>query len=343
MSSRRHPLVELTLVRVREFSREPEAIFWALIFPILLSIGLGIAFRSGPAETIAVGATSPVLADALRGHPGLAVELMTVDAGRHALETGAIALLVESSGGAEVVYRFDDTNPSGRAARLLADDAIQRGAGRADPVRGQDQLVREPGARYIDFFIPGLVGLGIMSDSLWGLGFPIVEARRRKLTRLLTATPMRREHYLASFVLWRMILLPVEVVVPIAFGVLAFGVPMRGGVASIAVIAVLSGWAFAALGLSLAARPRTIEAIAGLVNVVQVPMWVLSGVFFSSQRFPAWLQPFIHVLPLTATIDALRANMLQGVHLSALGPELATLGIWTVVCFSLALRLFRWR
>ena len=342
MSSPRHPLVELTLVRVREFTREPEAIFWACVFPVLLSIGLGIAFRSGPAEAIAVGATSPAIADAMRHNSGLAVETMTPEAGRQALETGAIALLVESSDG-QVVYRYDDTNPAGRSARVLADDAIQRSAGRVDPARAGDQLVREPGSRYIDFFIPGLVGLGIMTDTLWGLGFPIVEARRRKLTKLLTATPMRRSHYLLSFLAWRMMLLPIEVVIPIGFGVLAFGVPVRGGIVPIVIIAVISAWSFAALGLLIAARPRTIEAVAGLVNITQVPMWVLSGVFFSSQRFPGWLQPFIHLLPLTATIDALRANMLQGVGLGALWPEFTTLAVWTVVCFALALRLFRWR
>lgn len=343
MSSRQHPLVQLTLIRVREFTREPEAIFWACIFPILLSIGLGIAFRSGPAETVAVGATTSAIADALKRDAGLAVETMAADAGKRALENGSIALLAESSADGAVVYRYDDTNPAGRSARLLVDRAIQQNAGRADPVRAMDEMIREPGSRYIDFFIPGLVGLGIMSDSLWGLGFPIVEARRRKLTKLLTATPMRRSHYLMSFLIWRMMLLPIEVVVPIGFGALAFGVPVRGGLIDIAIIAVLSAWSFASLGLLIAARPRTVEAVAGLVNITQVPMWVLSGVFFSAQRFPNWLQPFIRVLPLTATIDALRANLLQGLGLAALLPQFAVLSVWTVVCFTLALTLFRWR
>jgi ABC-type multidrug transport system permease subunit len=343
MSSPHHPLVELTLVRLREFTREPEAIFWACVFPVLLSIGLGIAFRGGPAETIAVGATSSVTADAIRGDRGLSVDVLSRDAGQRALETGAIALLVDTGADGSLVYRYDDTNPAGRSARQLVDQAIQQRAGRQDPVRASDALVREAGARYIDFFIPGLVGLGIMSDTLWGLGFPIVEARRRKLTKLLTATPMRRSHYLMSYLIWRMVMLPIEVVVPIAFGALAFGVPVRGSLLDLAIVAVLSAWCFAALGLLIAARPRTIEAVAGLVNIIQVPMWVLSGVFFSSQRFPAWLQPAIHVLPLTATIDALRANLLQGAALAALMPQMAVLGLWTVACFTLALRLFRWQ
>jgi ABC-type multidrug transport system permease subunit len=210
-------------------------------------------------------------------------------------------------------------------------------------VRASDDLVREAGSRYIDFFIPGLLGFGIMSDTLWGLGFPIVEARRRKLTKLLTATPMSRAHYLLSYLIWRMAMLPVLVVVPIAFGAWAFGVPVRGRLIDLAIIAVLTAWCFSALGLLLAARPRTIEAVAGLVNFAQVPMWVLSGVFFSSRRFPGWAQPVINLLPLTASVDALRANLLQGAGLASLAPELATLAVWAIVCFTLALKLFRWR
>lgn len=343
MSSHRHPLVELTLVRVREFVREPEAIFWALVFPMLISIGLGIAFRGGRTDVVAVAATTPAPHDLLRTSPGLGVETMTPEAGRRALAVGRIALLVEAGADGAVVYHYDDTNPQGRAARLVADLTIQRAAGRIDPVPASDQLVRDAGTRYIDFFIPGLVGFGIMTDTLWGLGFPIVEARRRKLTKLLTATPMSRAHYLLSYLLWRMILLPVEVIVPLGFGAIAFGVPVRGHLIEIAIIAVLSNWCFSALGLLIAARPRTIEAVAGLVNFTQVPMWLLSGVFFSSQRFPGWLQPIIRVLPLTASVDALRANILQGVGLPGLLPELATMGVWTVVCFAVALRIFRWR
>jgi ABC-type multidrug transport system permease subunit len=342
-SRRRHPLVQLTLVRVREFVREPEAVFWALVFPILLSIGLGIAFRSGPTEVIAIGATSPALTTALHADASLGVETMTAEAGRHALETGKIALLVESAADGSVTYLYDDTNPQGRAARLIADGAIQRAAGRSDPVRATDDRVREAGSRYIDFFVPGLVGFGIMTDTLWGLGFPIVEARRRKLTKLLTSTPMSRAHYLLSYLIWRLVMLPVLVAVPIVFGAVAFGVPVRGSVIDLAIVGLLSACCFSALGLLLAARPRTIEAVAGLVNVAQVPMWVLSGVFFSSQRFPGWLQPVIKILPLTASVDALRANLLQGAGLAALAPELVVLATWALVCFLLALKLFRWQ
>ena len=244
---------------------------------------------------------------------------------------------------ARVVYRYDDTNPEGRTARLLANGAIQRAGGPRRSGRRHRPSDARIGSRYIDFLIPGLVGVGIMGNSIWGLGFAIVDARRKKLMKRIMATPMRRHDYLLSFLFFRMLMLPVEVGVPIAFGALAFGVPLRGSVLVLAGLCVLGSLAFSALGLLVASRVRTIEAVSGLANIVMVPMWVLSGVFFSAQRFPNAVQPVIKALPLTALIDALRANMLQGAGFVQIERELATLGAWLIVCFVLALKLFRWR
>ena len=337
-----HPLAQLTLVRVREFAREPEAVFWAIFFPIVLTTGLGIAFRSQPPEVLNVATTAPALADAIRSERGLAVELMSEEAAEHALRVGKVALLaVPAAGG--VRYRYDDTNPEGRTARTLVDGAVQRAAGRKDPVDAQDALVREPGSRYVDFLVPGLVGLGIMGNAVWGIGFSIVDGRRRKLTKRLIATPMSRTQYLGSYLVWRMLILSAEIGLPIGFGALAFGVPVRGRVLDLTVLCVMSSLSFSALGLLIASRARTIEAVSNLMNLIQVPMWILSGVFFSSQRFPEAVQPFIRALPLTAVIEALRAHMLQGASLTQLMPQLATLAGWMVVSFTLALKLFRWR
>jgi ABC-type polysaccharide/polyol phosphate export permease len=340
---RDHPLVQLTLVRVREFSREPEAVFWAIFFPIVLTTGLGIAFRSQPAEVLNVATTAPALADALRKDPGLSVELLPSGAAQHALGTGKVALLAVPGPDGSVLYQYDDTNPEGRAARTLVDGAVQRAGGRTDPVPASDALVREPGSRYVDFLVPGLVGLGIMSNAVWGIGFSIVDARRRKLTKRLIATPMSRTQYLASYLIWRMLILTVEIGLPIGFGALAFGVPVRGRLLDLVVLCVMSSLSFSALGLLIASRARTIEAVSNLMNLIQVPMWILSGVFFSSQRFPDVVQPLIKALPLTAVIEALRGHMLQGASLVQLTPQLAVLAGWLIVCFTLAMKLFRWR
>jgi ABC-2 type transport system permease protein len=338
-----HALVQLTLMRMREFIREPEALFWSMIFPIALAAGLGIAFRNRPPEVLKIATVTPRLAQALRQEKLLDVTQLPPELAEQFIRTGKVALVAEPAADGTIVYRYDDTNPEGRQARMLADQAIQRASGRQDPVAGNDQIMREPGSRYIDFLIPGLIGMGIMGNSIWGPGFSIVDARRKKLLKRIVATPMPKHYYLLSFLVWRMILLPVDVGVPLVFGVLVFGIPLRGPFIALAGTCVLATLAFSAGGLLIASRVRTIEAASGLMNLSMVPMWILSGVFFSSQRFPDLVQPVIKALPLTALIDALRANMLQGSGFAQIAPQAAVLGAWLVACFGLALRLFRWR
>lgn len=336
-------LVQLTLVRFREYLREPEALFWVFLFPILLAAGLGLAFRNRPAEVLTVAAANPRLAVALRQEKLLDVESLDIVAARAALRAGKVALVAELGTRTGIVYEYDDTNPEGRTARMLVDRTLQRAAGRVDPVPTDDRLMREPGSRYIDFLLPGLLGMNLMGSSIWGLAFGVVDARRKKLLKRLIATPMPRYEYLVSFLLSRLAMLVVEVTVLLGFGMAVFHVPMRGSPGSFAVLCVLGSLAFSSLGLLIAARPRTIEGVSGLTNSVMMPMWIVSGVFFSSQRFPDLLRPVIRALPLTAIIDALRANMLQGAGLGELWPEMAVLGAWLIVCFSLAVKLFRWR
>ena len=338
-----HPLAQLTLVRFREFWREPEALFWVFIFPILLAAGLGLAFRNRPPDVLKIAAVTSELARSLRLEKLLDVEQLSAPAAEEALRTGKVALLVAPSPGGAVVYRYDDTNPEGRTARMLADRAVQRAAGRADPVASSDRLVREPGSRYIDFLIPGLLGMNLMGSAIWGMWFAIVDARRKKLMKRLIATPMPRHYYLLSFVLARLLLLVVEVGVLLGFGAWVFQVPVRGSILDLALLCVLGSLAFSALGLLIASRAQTIEAASGLMNTVMMPMWIVSGVFFSAQRFPGALQPVIRALPLTAVIDALRAHMLQGASLAQVAPQLGVLLAWLLVSFTLALKLFRWR
>jgi ABC-2 type transport system permease protein len=338
-----HPLAQLTLVRFREFIREPEAIFWVFVFPILLAAGLGIAFRNRPADVLKIAAVTPELTASLRPERLLDVQQLSPQAAADALRTGKVALLVEPGPGGSAVYRYDDTNPEARAARMLADRAIQRAAGRVDPVASADQYMREPGSRYIDFLVPGLLGMNLMGSAIWGMGFAIVDARRKKLIKRLVATPMPKHYYLLSFALSRLVLLVVEVAAVLGFGHFIFGVPVRGSMADLLLLCLLGSLSFSGLGLLIASRAQTIEAASGLMNAVMMPMWIVSGVFFSAARFPDVVQPVIKALPLTAAIDAVRANMLQGAGLAQLGPQVAVLSSWLVVCFVVALKLFRWR
>jgi ABC-type multidrug transport system permease subunit len=338
-----HPLVQLTLVRFREFWREPEALFWVFVFPILLAAGLGLAFRNRPAEVLKIGVASPELAKMIGSEKLLATEIFSLAAGEQALKTGRVALLLAPGPGGTVVYHYDDTNPEGRTARILADRAIQRAGGRQDPVPASDSILREPGSRYIDFLIPGLLGMNLMGSGIWGLGFAIVDARRKKLLKRLIATPMSRAQYLASFLLSRLAMLIFEVGVLLGFGVAVFGLPLRGSLWQLGLVCLLAAMSFSALGLLIASRVHTIEGASGLMNLIMMPMWILSGVFFSAQRFPDILQPYIKALPLTAVVDALRANMLQGAGFAAIAPQLGVSLAWMVLGFTLALKLFRWR
>ena len=335
-------LVQLTMVRFRLVLREPEAIFWIFIFPILLAVGLGIAFRNRPADVLPVGATTAPLTQALSVDKGLKATEMDEAAGAHALAVGDILLLaVQGPGG--VAYRYDDTNPDARNARLLADRAIQTAAGRRDAVSAENELVHETGARYIDFVVPGLLGMNLMGSAMWGLGFSIVEGRQKKLLKRMVASPMPKWQYLMAFLLSRLAMLVIEVLVFLSFARVAFGVPFRGPLWQLGFICVLTSLVFSALGLLVASRAKTMEAVSGLMNLVMLPMWILSGVFFSASRFPAVIQPLVKALPLTAAIDAIRANMLQGVELNHQLGEVAILVAWFCVPFVVSLKIFRWR
>jgi ABC-type multidrug transport system permease subunit len=326
--------------------------FWVFAFPLLLALGLGIAFRNKPPESLRVGvlATAPAgVTAALKGAPGIAVAPLADDgAAARALRNADVALVVapragNGAGAGGVEYRFDPSRPDARTARLVVDDAIQRGAGRADPLAVKEAAVNERGSRYIDFFVPGMLGLNLMGSGIWSIAFAIVTARKQKLLKRLVATPMSRAQYLMSFLLSRLTFLVFEVGALVGFGMLVFDVPLRGSVAALAVVTLVAALTFSALGLLVASRARTVEAVSGLANLVMLPMWIFSGVFFSAANFPDVLQPFVQALPLTAAVNALRAIMLRGAPLTSQMGELLLLLGWLVVPFAVALRIFRWR
>jgi ABC-type multidrug transport system permease subunit len=346
-----HPLIELTLARMREFLRQPEAVFWVFGFPVLLAFALGIAFRNTAPEKLSVAVESSAAnaaetAAAISRSADLQATVMPPTEAAQALRTGKVALVVQTtteSSGASFDYRFDPARPESRTARLAVDDALQRAAGRKDAASVREQTFTEPGARYIDFLIPGLIGLNLMGSGMWGLGFVIVQARTQKLLKRLAATPMKRWHFLLSFMLSRLVFLVLEVAAILAFAWLVFNVKIHGSLLSFMLISLIGSLAFAGVGLLIAARPRTIEGVSGLMNLVMLPMWLLSGSFFSASRFPDFLQPFIKVLPLTALNDSLRAVMNEGATLGASAAGIAILSAWGLVSFIVALKIFRWQ
>jgi ABC-2 type transport system permease protein len=342
--SERGPFVNLLLARLKEFIREPEVIFWVFGFPVLLAVGLGIAFRNKPPDRIVVGVVegpeATALIASLPSAQGFDVRRVSFGEAADDLRLGRVALVVVP--GSPWEFRYDPTRPDSLLARQRVDDALQRAAGRIDPVQPRETLLTQPGARYIDFLIPGLLGMNIMSGGMWGVGFVLVEMRSRKLLKRLVATPMRRSDFLAAMMVSRTVLVFLEMVLLLVFGWLVFDMVIMGSLAAIVLLALLGAFAFAGLGLLLASRARKIETISGLMNLVMLPMFVFSGIFFSSDRFPDAIQPFVKALPLTALNDALRATILEGAGLASQAGRVAVMLVWGAASFVLALRLFRW-
>jgi ABC-2 type transport system permease protein len=349
-----HPLIELTLARMREFWRQPSAIFWVFGFPVLLAFVLGIAFRNSAPEKMQVAvdnstAKAPDIAATIARAPELQPIVLSPAEASNALRTGQVALVVswgkldDRGSNTGYDYRFDPTRPESRVARMAVDDVLQRADGRVNPTAARDQVFSEPGARYIDFLIPGLIGLNLMGSGMWGLGFAIVQARTQRLLKRLAATPMRRWHFLLSFMLSRLIFLVLEVAAILIFAYYVFDVRVHGSWLNLTLIALIGSMAFSGIGLLVGARTKTVEGASGLMNLVMLPMWLLSGSFFSAAKFPEFLQPFIKALPLTVLNDALRAVMNDGAGLAATGLSLGILSLWGVVTFTIALRIFRWQ
>ncbi len=340
-----HPIVELTLARLREFLREPEAVFWVFVFPILLAFALGIAFRTNTAQVVYVGVEEGPDArrvlSVLGAVRGIEARPVTPEHADRALRDGEVQVIVRA--GSPPTYRYDPSRPESRLARETADAALQAASGRRDAFQPRTEEVVLPGSRYIDWLIPGLLGMNIMGTGLWGIGFAIVQARTKKLLKRLIATPMPRSQYLMAYLFARLLFLGLEVAALMIFAWLVFHVPMRGSLALFVVLTLLGALSFGGLGLLLASRAQTVEAVSGLMNFAMLPMWVLSGVFFSSANFPKMMQPFIHALPLTALNDALRAVMLDGRDATGVLPQAGVLAAWGLVCFVVALRVFRWR
>jgi ABC-type multidrug transport system permease subunit len=340
----RNPLWQLILARIRLFYREPSVLFWTFLFPILLTVALGIAFRSRPPEAIRVAVVAGEGAEGVRAalavRADVEAQVLAPEAAAVALRTGRVSVVVAP--GSPPVLRFDPTRPESRLAHLAVDDLLERAAGRRDLISPREERVSEPGSRYVDFLIPGLLGMNVMSTGLWGIGYVIVESRQKKLLKRLAATPMRRGHFLLSFAVVRLLFLALEVPFLLGFGVLAFGIPLRGSVATLAALAVAGAAAFAGLGLLVACRAANVQTVSGLINLVMMPMMLMSGVFFSSEHFPAFLQPVVKALPLTALNDGMRAVMNEGASLAAVAPQLLALTAVGVASFALALRFFRW-
>ncbi|HET6178121.1 MAG TPA: ABC transporter permease [Candidatus Sulfotelmatobacter sp.] len=339
----------LLMARMLELKREPEVVFWVFVFPMLLALGLGIAFRNKPADAASVAIiqssgsqdAQELLARSPQ-HDTFKIQVLNADDARKGFRLGKFDLVIEPDNNGGFEYRYDPARPESVLAKAEVNEALQAAAGRKDAVTTNAVTSSEPGSRYIDFLIPGLLGMNLMNSGMWGIGFALVDMRQRKLLKRFVGTPMRRTDFLMALASSRLILMIIEVGLLLLFGVLFFHMRVLGSVAAIALIAAIGSLTFGGVGLLTASRAQKIESVSGLINLVMMPMWIFSGVFFSYERFPAIIQPLIKALPLTALNDALRASILEGTPLLHQWPRILIMILWGGISFGLALKWFRW-
>jgi ABC-type multidrug transport system permease subunit len=339
----------LLMARMLELKREPEVVFWVFIFPLLLALGLGIAFRNKPGNVVSVAivegtGSQPAQSLLARSpqHDQFKVQVLNEEEARKGFRLGKFDLVIERGNNGGVSYRYDPARPESVLAKAEVDDALQAAAGRKDTVPTAAVTSSEPGSRYIDFLIPGLLGMNLMNSGMWGIGFALVDMRQRRLLKRFVGTPMRRGDFLLALASSRLILMIIEVGLLLLFGALFFHMRVLGSIGSIALIAAIGSLTFGGVGLLTASRAQKIESVSGLINLVMMPMWIFSGVFFSYERFPAIIHPLIKALPLTALNDALRASILEGTPIMHQWPRLLVMVLWGGVSFVLALKWFRW-
>ena len=346
MNERQHPIIEITRARLKEFYREPGALFWVFGFPVVMAIVLGIAFTNRPPEKPRVAVIRNAHAGWLEqalGDDAVETEVLSEAEAGLSLRKGTVDVIARSDAPGKVVYLFDPARDESRVARLIADNAVQRSRGRKDVITSEDRVPDQRGSRYIDFLIPGIIGLNVMGSSMWGVGYSLVLARRRRVLRRLAATPMRRSHFLLGYFLYRLIFLAWELSALLVFARLAFDVVPIGSFASVVAIAGIGTLAFTGLSLLVAARIESLEAANGWLNFLMLPSWLLSGTFFAYTRFPEVMHLPIRALPLTALNDAMRAVFNEGAGLVNVWPEIGVLALWAGASFVIALKTFRWQ
>jgi ABC-2 type transport system permease protein len=341
----------LLWVRLLELKREPEIIFWVFGFPLLLSLGLGVAFRNKPADqnpvAVIAGQNAEETASRLGGSGSdrrspLRAVVVEREAALKGFHLGKFDVVIEQKPDGRYWFYYDPSRPESVHARLMADDTLEATVGRMDKLQVVNSSSSAPGSRYIDFLIPGLIGMSLMNSGMWGVGFSLVDMRQRKLLKRFVATPMRRSDFLLAVMSSRLVLMVIEVGLLLAFGMLVFHMPVAGSFVTLALLGSIAAIAFGGLGLLAACRAQKVESASGLINLVMMPMWIFSGVFFSYEHFPAVALPFIKALPLTALNDALRAVILEGASLGSQSVRLLILALWGGISFLLALKWFRW-
>jgi ABC-type multidrug transport system permease subunit len=366
MAFKTNQLYQLVLTQFLETLREPSVLFWGIVFPILITIGLGLAFTqtSEAKYRIAIVEGQPTKLDTLlsaygkeekeRGKTFVSWKVTNPTLGNTqylfsrqqwddaiiALKRGETDLIVTDSTG-ELRYHVDPQNAQAQLVYMRLSGLMKESVIQAEPDNNIEPLTLK-GVRYIDFLLPGLIGLGILNGLCWGITYSLVERRSQKLLRRMVATPMKKSNYLIAMISVRFVMNCVEAGVLFFFAWLLFGTIIQGNLGALVVFYIAGNIAFAGMAVLLGCRTAKLETGNGLINAMTMPMMILSGIFFSYQNFPAWSIGFIKLLPLTAFIDGLRSIFNEGagwIEIAAPSVVLSALGI---ICFVVGVRWMKW-
>ncbi len=343
---------ELVKCRVREVFREPSAAFFVVAVPMLWMLILGFAFNKNGDYSYPIGILKegsvfeqPIviqnLIKASENDPHLKIFEGSTEELAHLFNRGTINLALAAKDGA-IVFEFDPANREARESRLYVNDILQTGLGRSDFYKTIDQPRSRPGDRYIDFFIPGLLALSILTSSLFGTGMTIVAFRRNNLFKRFLATPISTYELFGSFIVGRFVILALEMTTILVFGWLVFDFHVAGSLLDYIIVSLVGTSAFTALAILMGSRLDNVGAYNGLVNLVTLPLMMLSGVFFSLTNFPDTLATVLRYFPLAALVDSLRQIALEGVSITALAPQLGVMVLVTVVCSVIGRAAFKW-
>ena len=360
-------LFHLILAQFKETIREPAVLFWGIIFPILMSLGLGVAFtnKSDVIHNLAIVGPVPPRLDSLLHEHGETVkkgdetiEKITMPnskignsifmfhrmSGKDAmiqLKRGQINVIIQKIHG-DIKYNFDPLNPEAQLTYYKLSNLVNN----HNLLNPDNQRNIEPltvkGTRYIDFLVPGLIALGIISSSMWGIGYSIIERRSKKLLRRMVATPMKKSNFLIAIMIVRLVMNLVEASLLYLFTWLTFGITIQGNIMALFAVFIAGNIAFAGIAVFISSHTAKTEVGNGLINVVTMPMMVLSGIFFSYHNFPGWSISFIQKLPLTMMADGMRSIFNEGASLTEISLPTSIMLLTGVAFFIAGLKIFKW-
>ena len=372
-------LFELISAYFKEIIREPGVLFWGIAFPILMSLGLGIAFTKKPnverdvaviannrpilqvsdstnkimtflknharkveASDLSFETFKIVIPDPKLGNTTFLFQITTWQNAMILLKRGNLSIILDEKNG-QIQYHFDPRNPDAQLTYLKLSELFGE-KGQISNLRKETNI--EPltvsGTRYIDFLVPGLIAMGIMMSSMWGLSYGIIDKRSKKLLRRMVATPMRKSYFLIALITVRIGMNFVESALLFLFAALVFNITIQGNIAALLVIFLAGNIAFAGIAIFISSHTGNTEIGNGLINVVVLPMMVLSGIFFSYHNFPDWSLPFIRIMPLTMLADGIRSIFIEGTGFAQNFLPIVILLTSGVFFFTFGLKIFKW-